>query len=117
VYELASFCKILQNDPTRRLLLFSLEWSSSFNPFKSSKRSEEDLLCYFKDFRCCDASCFKPADKGYVLGQIREEWGSEQAFDDYVRTKLPSLFAESNKKYSGQFKVVASRSLEQLLGT
>lgn len=117
MYELASFCKILQRDPKRRLLLFSLEWPSSFNPFKRSKLSEEDLFSYFKDFSCYDASCFKPADKGYVLGEIRKEWGSEQAFDEFVRTKLPLLFAESNKTYSGQLKLVASRSLEQLLGT
>jgi len=117
VYELASFCKIIQSDPQKRLLLFSLEWPNSFNPFKSSNVCEEDLLCYFKDFRCCDASCTKPADKGYVLGEIRNEWGSEEAFEEFVRIKLPSIFAESNHKYRGQLKLVASRSLEQLFGT
>jgi len=116
VYELASFCKILEMDTEREryLLLFSLEWPSSIN-LLSSKISEEEAS-YFKQFSCRDAECFKPADRGWVLGEIRREWGSEQAFDKFVRTELPLLFAESKQKYSEQLKTVANRSLEQLFG-
>jgi len=126
VYELASFCKILERLERERdthkhkvrerhLLLFSLEWPSSMNLFKSSEISEEESL-YFRHFRCRDASCFKPADRGKVLEEIRREWGSEQEFDEFVRTKLPIVFAESKQKYSEQLKSVANRSLEQLFG-
>lgn len=52
-----------------------------------------------------------------MLEEIRDEWGSEEAFEEFVRIKLPSLFAESKKKYNGQLKLVASSSLEQLFGT
>ena len=83
--------------------------------FKSSKVSEEELL-YFKNFRCRDASCFKPADRGKVLGQIRREWGSELAFDEYVRHKLPAIFAQSKQIYSDQLMTVAYSSSEQLFG-
>jgi len=115
VYELASFCKILEKQNGRRLLLFSLDWPSSIFQFESSEVSEEEAS-YFKHFRCRKAECFIPADRGWVLGEIRREWGSEQAFDNYVITKLPLIFAESKQMYGEQLKTVASRSLELLFG-
>merc|ERR1719193_646470 len=42
VFELASFCKIREEHPERELLLFSLEWPSSINPYRSSEVTEKE---------------------------------------------------------------------------
>jgi len=115
VYELASFCKMLESDMERQLLLFSLDWPSSIIQCKSSKVSKDESA-YFKEFKCRNAKCYKPADRAWVLEKIRNEWGSEQAFDKYVRNTLPSIFAESKEIYREQLKTVANRSLERLFG-
>ena len=61
---------------------------SVFSPFKSSTldASELELL---RTFSCRNARAFKPADRATVLAAIREHWGSEDAFDAFVRTELP----------------------------
>ena len=35
-------------------------------------------------FSCRNAECFKPSDRAFVLGSIREEFGSEANFDKFV---------------------------------
>merc|ERR1712060_142887 len=101
VYELATFCKALEGHGEKKLLLYCLDWPSSINPFRSAKVTEEEKS-YFRNFSCRKAMCFKPADRGYVLGEIRRVRGSEESFDDYVRVKLPMVFERSKAEYSGQ---------------
>jgi len=115
VYELATFCKAREDHPERKILLYSLEWPSSINPLRSAEVTEKEKS-YFRSFSCRSAKCFKPADRGFVLREIRHEWGSEDSFDDYVRTELPLLFAKSKVEYSTQLIAVANRSLELLFG-
>jgi len=115
VYELATFCKINEDYMTGKLLLYSLEWRSSLNPFRSAEMTEGEKS-YFSDFSCRNARCYKPADRGFVLEEIRRHWGSEEIFDDFVRNELPVVFAESKRNYSRQLMRVANRSLELLFG-
>ena len=60
--------------------------------------------------------CFKPADKATVLAAIRDEWGSEENFDNFVQDELPRILEASKQRYSRQLLMVAMRSLEHLLG-
>ena len=40
-------------------------------------------------FSCVDARCDSPAERAYLLMQIRLRWGSEAAFDAFVRGTSP----------------------------
>ena len=46
--------------------------------------------------------CAKPCDRATVLGQIREQWDSEEAFDHFVQTELPVVLERSKRRYSRQ---------------
>ena len=70
----------------------------------------------FRDFRCRDARCFKPADRAYVLQAIREEWGTEEAFNRYVQTKLPEVLASSKRAYSRLFARELQSNVEHMFG-
>ena len=41
-----------------------------------------------------------------MLGAIREEFGSEDAFDHFVRTHLPAVLAHSKREYQTKLLTV-----------
>ena len=98
-----------------KLLLLSLEWPSSFNPFKRGSLSnhEEEWL---SGFSCKHAETYKPKDRAQLLSDIREQWGSEDAFDEFVHTELLSVLRDSKAQYRRQLLDVATRSLELVMG-
>ena len=55
------------------------------------------------------------ADKDSVL-EIREKFGSEDAFDTFVRTELLEVFIESKAQFQGRMYEVAAQSLDLLFG-
>ena len=114
VYELASFFYV-NRETDRRLTLFSLKWPSLANPFKSRKLSEEEEQ-WFTKFSCRDAQCYKPSDRALLLHKIRTEWGSEENFDTFVRTRLLQVMAESKERYQGQLWRVIGQSISLVLG-
>ena len=57
-----------------------------------------------------------PRDRAIVLEQIRREWGSEAAFETFVRTQLPVLLASSKRRYGQQMARVAGRAFEMAFG-
>ena len=73
-----------------KLLLLSLDWPSSLNPMKRTRLSEHEMAL-ITNFSCRDADCFMPRDRATVLEAIREKFGSEDAFDQFVRTHLPAV--------------------------
>ena len=98
-----------------RLLLLSLSWPNPFNPFKRSALTETELN-WMRGFSCADVKCFKPADRATVLAAIRRDWGSEQEFDAFVQTKLPTIFARSKQKYCEKLGNVAFEALAIIAG-
>ena len=58
----------------------------------------------------------KPADRAFVLNAIREAWGSEQAFETYVRNELPAIMEQSKAAYKQQLSNEIVDSLEMVLG-
>ena len=85
------------------------------SPFKSAELSEGELQQLY-EFRCQDARCFKPADRAYVMAAIVEEFGSEAAFDLYVRKELPGILAECKKRYSRLLQTIGAQNLEHIAG-
>ena len=51
-----------------------------------------------------------------VLEEIRRTWGSEAAFEGFVRTELPKVRAASKLRYSRQRARVAGRAFEMAFG-
>ena len=98
-----------------RLLLLSPTWPSVFSPFKSGLLSEKELAP-LTGFRLADVQCAMPRDRAIVLGSIRREWGSEAAFEDFVRTQLPQVLATSKQRYSRQMASVAGRAFGMAFG-
>ena len=115
VYELATFCKANEGQLRSKLLLLSLEWPSSLHPCKRGSLSGKEEA-WLADFSCVRAECYKPSDRARLLGAIREQWGSEGAFDTFVHTELLGVMRESKAVYKRQLLSVALRSLELVMG-
>ena len=115
VYELATFCRMHTADLSSRLLLLSIKWPSALSPFKRGALSSEEVG-WLDGFRCLQAKCFKPADRAMLLGRIREEWGSEAAFDTFVRTELKAVMAQSKRRYQQRILTVAGEAFELIFG-
>ena len=115
VYELATFCRMHKDHLDGRLLLLSPTWPSVFNPFKSARLTEEELAP-FTGFTLAEVQCAMPRDRAIVLEEIRRDWGSEAAFEGFVRTELPKVLAASKRRYSQQLSRVAGRAFEMAFG-
>ena len=115
VYELATFCKANQQQLSSKLLVLSLEWPSSLNPFKRKGLSDREIA-WLSNFRCRNARCYKPSDRALLLAAIRSKWGSEAAFDDFVRTELLEVMRVSKARYQQQLWDTAGRNFELVFG-
>ena len=115
VYELATFCRMHKDHLDQRLLLLSPTWPSVFNPFKSAQLTKEELKP-LTHFTLAEVQCAMPRDRAIVLEEIRRTWGSEAAFEGFVRTELPTLLASSKLRYSRQLSRVAGRAFEMAFG-
>jgi hypothetical protein len=119
VFELATFCKKHQGDKLHeKLLLLSPAWPSSLSPLKAFfspglTDQEREVLA---GFRCREARCFKPCDRATVLAAVRNDWGSEAAFDAFVQKDLVKVLEESKTRYSTRLAQVMSETLELTFG-
>ena len=117
VYELAYFTHLhgmhKTNAPSGKMLLLSLDWPSSFSPFKLTGLTEQEEE-WITNFSCRDARCFKPADHAAVLEAIRERFGSEELFDEFVHTHLLKVLERSKREYASQLLRVAGESFEMV---
>ena len=102
-------------DQHERLMLVSLDWPSSLSPASSPKLTgtEREVLARF---RCREAECFKPCDRATVLAAVRNDWGSEEAFDTFVQNDLVKVLEESKTRYSTWLAQVISDTLELMFG-
>ena len=71
-------------------------------------------------FSCADARCDSPAERAYLLMQIRLRWGSEAAFDAFVRGDLATRSSRGESVASAEpdsaAPLLSCRSLDMLLG-
>jgi hypothetical protein len=125
-YELAKFCRLIKRqrerakeaeggggadaaaasdaEPQKSLLFLSLSWSAWWNPVNSMRAmalsADEDKL--LSNYRCRKAKFFRRADQDTVLRMIRDEWGSEAAFDEFVNTELRDVLLAGKREYYQQ---------------
>ena len=115
VYELAAFCRRHpRKDLENRLLLFSLDWPTSLCSYVPETIHQEAE--WLRNFSCETAHCFKPIDRATVLNFIRQEWGSEQAFDEFVHNELPSVLQASKRRYARTFRNEVRKTIDLVLG-
>ena len=96
------------------MLLFSLDWPTSLCSYVPETIHQEAE--WLRNFSCETAHCFKPIDRATVLNFIRQEWGSEQAFDEFVHNELPSVLRASKRRYARTFRNEVRNTIDLVLG-
>ena len=119
VYELATFTHMhgmhQVDAPSGKMLLLSLDWPSSFSPFKRTGLTQKERE-WITGFRCRDAGCFKPSDRAIVLQAVRDKFGSEDKFDEFVHVQLLKVLERSKREYSSKLWDVAAESFSMVFG-
>ena len=67
------------------------------------------------EFSLDNVRSFKVADQADVLAAIRKRWGTEAAFEAFVQTQLPKIFARCKRQYYGLVQNTAAETLEKAL--
>ena len=115
VFELATFCRAHRADLRAQLLLLSLQWPGTLQPFKRAELSAREEA-WIANFSCLQARCYKPSDRARLLAAIRDQWQSEASFDHFVRTELLQVLRDSKAVYQKQLAQVAAQSFELVFG-
>jgi hypothetical protein len=96
-----------------KINFLSLKWEGSLNPMWLFRKAElgaqeTELLA---SYSCRKARCFMPKDRLTVLASIRDRWGSEAAFDAFVRNTFPGLLRRGKQRFMrrpGEVRVAAA---------
>ena len=83
-------------------------WASSFSPFKRVGLTDKE--------REWITGCFNPSDRATVLQAVREKFGSEDAFDEFVHVQLLKVLERSKREYSSKLWDVAAESFSMVFG-
>ncbi len=75
---------------------------------------DKDEIRQLSEYSCLDAQCFLPADRVVVLASIRQSWGSEENFDNFVRNKLPAVLLKGKKDFMWRSVQIMYRVFELL---
>jgi len=114
VFELATWCHEYQDNLGDKLFLVSLEWGHFASWTKTPTLSDEEAALLYS-FSLENVRSFKPCDRADVLAAIRRRWGDEEAFETFVRTKLPTILAKCKRQYHGVIGHVMGETLDKLL--
>ena len=114
VFELAMWCHEYRSSLDEKLFLVSLDWGHLASAYKSPELSEEEMNM-LRHFSLDDVRSFKACDRADVLAAIRKRWGSEEAFEAFVKTKLLKVFASSKRQYYSLVQNTAAETLEKAL--
>jgi hypothetical protein len=100
-FELATYCKVHQGQLQDRLFFLSLKWATTWNFMWLFCRVEldKDEIRQLSEYSCLDAQCQLPADRVVVLASIRQNWGTEENFDMFVRTELPAVLLKGKEDF------------------
>merc|ERR1711865_1045720 len=105
VYELSEFVLLHREslDKDGKLQFIGLNWPAWWNPlnwFRTPALSPHELAA-MKSFSCRAARCYLPANRAYILGEIRRAWGREEAFDLWVQEHMPKIVEWGKCEYMG----------------
>jgi hypothetical protein len=114
VFELAMWCHEYRSSLDEKLFLVSTEWEHFANPFKSRRVTEAELEP-LRSFQLDNLRTFKPSDRADVIAAIEKRWGSEAAFEEFVRAELPIVLAECRERYYGLLPRIAGDVLEKTI--
>ena len=112
--ELAYFCSKNADNLDDKLLLLGLHWPVSM--LSKTAKLDADEVSWLKNYSCRKAECFKPIDRATVLSMIRQKWGSEALFDQFVHEKLTQVLERSKKLYTTQFMNTVLKMSDALFG-
>ena len=114
MYELATWCHEHRHNLDGKLFLASLDWDHFASAYKTAELSKEesDMLTQFS---LDNVRSFKVADQADVLAAIRKRWGTEAAFEAFVQTQMPKIFARCKRQYYGLVQNTAAETLEKAL--
>jgi hypothetical protein len=117
-YELAAYCKLMQNDPEKKLVFLSLSWSAWYSPKHLGKAVElsKEETSALRTYSCKNAKIWKREDRDIVLAKIKEQWETVELFDTFVREELPKVLLRGKVEYYQQFKNVLLQSCTLLFG-
>ncbi len=100
-FELAMYCKMHRQQLEDRLSFLSLKWANTLSIkwlfFKV--QLDETERRQLDKYSCLDSQCYLPADRVFVLAAIRKTWGSEENFDQFVRTELPEILRKGKEEF------------------
>ncbi len=115
-FELATYCKVHQGQLEDRLFFVSLKWATTWRISWLFQRVELDQfeIEQLTKYSCLDADCFMPADRVVVLAAIRKTWGSEQNFDNFVKTELSELVRKGKEEFMWRSLYTIKRVLDML---
>ena len=65
-----------------------------------------------KSFSVRATNCERPADRQHILAELRMSWGSEEAFDAWMRNEMEALVLAGKRRYMG----MASRAVVESIG-
>jgi hypothetical protein len=117
-YELAAYCRLMQDHPEKKLIFLSLSWSAWYNPLQFGKavelsEEEDDAL---RNYSCQNAKIWKREDRDLVLRLIENKWDSTELFDAFVRKEMPGVLRRGKTEYYQQFKNILLQSCTLMFG-
>ena len=101
LYELSEFVLLHPGQLESKLQIIGLDWPAWWNPVNWSREMQlsESEIQAIENFSVRAANCERPADRQHILAELRRSWGSEAAFDAFVREEMKAMLLSGKKRY------------------
>jgi hypothetical protein len=102
----------------KKIVFLGLRWPAWWNPMRwiCVARLDLDEALTLASFQVRRTRCASPIEKADTLRRLRREWGSEAAFDQFVREELPGTILEAKRRWFRRPVELLMESLAMLLG-
>ena len=93
VYELSEFVLLHPGQLESKLQIIGLDWPAWWNPINWSREVQlsDNEIQAIENFSVRAANCERPSDRQHILAELRRSWGSEAAFDGWVREEMKAV--------------------------
>lgn len=115
IFELATAAQVKD---MRDIVFIGIDWPTWWNPLNMIRpvRLSQDELLTLKAFRICESSSSSPVEFADVLQQIRQTWGCEANFEQFVREKLPTVVLEAKRQWLRKVPNAISLAMQLIFG-